>query len=190
MQGRTVGDIGGCRGINIAANGRLLTCGLVTLWIGGAMCCALWANGMTSPKRSMPTEMRVLAEFEGVWRIAREIVPDRGPPAHFEGQGVWAPAAGGLDYAERGMLNMAGAAPMVAERRYFWGNDLSVYFDDGRFFHKVPAAGGEAAHWCDPDQYHVRYDFGAWPRFDVIWRVVGPRKSYRMTSRFSRLEEP
>mmetsp|Transcript_2571 Transcript_2571/g.4365 ORF Transcript_2571/g.4365 Transcript_2571/m.4365 type:complete len:220 (+) Transcript_2571:108-767(+) len=187
MRGATAGVIGGCRGISIAVNGRPRTFGAAMGWSARGSGCVLWANGMTSPRRSMPTRPRVLADFEGGWTIARDIRPDAGPSARFEGQGVWSPGARGLSYVETGTLVMAGTAPMRAERRYHWTGDLSVFFEDGRFFHKVPATGGETHHWCDPDRYHVRYDFSDWPRFAVIWRVDGPRKSYVMTSRFTRL---
>ena len=40
---------------------------------------------------------------------------------------------------------------MVAERRYRWDEKLNIYFEDGRFFHRVAAMSGAAAHWCDPD---------------------------------------
>lgn len=135
----------------------------------------------------MPTKARVLRDFEGTWQIARDIIPDVGLPAQFEGHGIWSPTDGGLSYVETGTLTMAGTAPMKAERRYHWAEDLSIYFDDGRFFHTVPADGGETRHWCDPDSYHVTYDFSDWPHFDVTWRVDGPRKSYTTTSRFTRL---
>lgn len=137
----------------------------------------------------MPTD-RVLADFAGTWSIARSIVPASGPRATFEGTARWAPGADGLDYVEQGVLRMEGAAPMQAERRYRWSADLSVYFDDGRFFHTVPARGGQTTHFCDPDTYSGSYDFADWPRFSVHWDVQGPRKDYRMTSVFTRLEGP
>jgi hypothetical protein len=76
---------------------------------------------------------------------------------------------------------------MLAERRYVWHPDLSVHFDDGRFFHKIPQEGGATDHWCDPDSYEGCYDFSKWPDFGVTWRVTGPRKSYRMHSLYKRL---
>ena len=85
---------------------------------------------------------------------------------------------------------MDGKTPMQAERRYRWSTDLSVYFDDGRFFHCVPKSGGETQHFCDPDMYKGTYDFAEWPTFRVTWDVRGPRKDYRMTSTFTRLEAP
>lgn len=137
----------------------------------------------------MPTDVapvRVcLSDFEGTWQITRDIRPEIGPSARFVGQGIWTPDNQGLAYTEQGVLSMDGVSPMQAERRYFWRPELSVWFEDGRFFHQVPAGGGQTEHWCDPDQYKVTYDFSAWPKFDVYWDVRGPRKAYRMSSRFT-----
>lgn len=147
-----------------------------------------------SPKQPMLTDatsgLRVLSDFEGKWQITRDIRPETGPSARFEGQGVWTPVADGLAYVERGVLKMDAVAPMQAERRYHWRPDLCVFFDNGRFFHQVPAVGGKTEHWCDPDTYKVTYDFSAWPCFDVTWDVQGPRKSYAMVSRFTPLTKP
>lgn len=131
---------------------------------------------------------RVLADFEGRWAVQREILPASGASGRFEGQAEWRVCqSGGLIYAEQGVLTLEGHAPMQAERRYLWKEGLDVYFEDGRFFHTVPAEGGAAAHWCAPDQYDVTYDFTHWPRFEAKWRVRGPRKNYEMISLYSRL---
>ncbi|WP_299733173.1 DUF6314 family protein [uncultured Tateyamaria sp.] len=140
---------------------------------------------MTSRSVPMPTE-RVLADFLGRWEIAREIVPASGPRASFSGHAEWSAAPGGAEYFETGVLHLDGAPPMTAERRYHWAEDLSVRFGDGRDFHQVPPAGGQASHFCDPDTYLVTYDFSDWPAFTVRYDVSGPRKDYVMISRFRR----
>ncbi len=129
---------------------------------------------------------RALTDFEGAWQLSRDVIHDGGLPARFEGRALWTRAGDGLDYVETGTLEIAGQGRFAAERRYRWGPDLRVYFDDGRFFHQVPTQGGSTGHWCDPDQYDVVYDFSAWPRFSAEWVVRGPRKSYRMTSDYRR----
>jgi hypothetical protein len=130
--------------------------------------------------------VRRLADFAGAWRVTRRVTPDAGPEAVFEGTATWSAAQGGADYREKGVMTLQGHTPMQAERRYFWAEDLSVFFDDGRFFHTVPAAGGTARHWCDPDDYTVTYDFSGWPRFTVLWRVSGPRKAYLSRTEYTR----
>lgn len=118
--------------------------------------------------------------------IRREIVHAGGPTAHFEGQADWQPTKDGMIYVEQGMLHMTGQPPIKAERKYHWDNDLNIYFDDGRFFHRVPVDGGNAAHWCDPDQYDATYDFERWPEWSCTWKVRGPRKDYSLYSHYRR----
>ena len=129
---------------------------------------------------------RVLTDFEGLWTLRREIVRQDGMRAHFIGTAEWRSEARGMLYSEAGQLTMPGTPVMRAERRYVWQDDLSVFFEDGRFFHRVPAGGGETEHWCDPDTYRGRYDFSAWPRFEVSWQVTGPQKAYHSHSLYER----
>ncbi|WP_104017004.1 DUF6314 family protein [Roseovarius nitratireducens] len=128
--------------------------------------------------------VRRLQDFEGEWRLSREVVEADGRRATVTGRAVWSRAGTGLAnelaYVETGEMRLPGTPPMQVERRYHWAQDLSVFFADGRFFHRVPPEGGETAHWCDPDQYDGAYDFSRWPEFTVTWAVRGPRKDYRM----------
>ncbi len=130
---------------------------------------------------------RHLHDFLGTWSLDRRIEQADGQTGQFIGQACWSPQGEGALYAEAGQLTLDGHPPMQAERRYRWGADMTVWFEDGRFFHAVPPQGGDSAHWCAPDQYEVRYEFGDWPLFRVIWQVRGPRKSYRMTGLYQPL---
>ena len=132
------------------------------------------------------TDPRRLSDFAGRWQVMREIREASGATARFEGIADWSRAEGGLNYLEDGQMILAGHPPMQAQRRYFWADDLSVYFDDGRYFHQVPASGGLVQHWCAPDDYQLRYVFDDWPVFCVFWRVKGPRKDYSATTKYSR----
>ena len=132
------------------------------------------------------TEPRRLGDFEGHWKVWRQISDQSGTTALFEGEANWSPTDGGLDYCESGTMTFGSNPPMQAERRYFWADDLSVFFDDGRFFHSVPPTGGEVRHWCDPDDYLLQYDFADWPQFKVFWKVNGPRKAYTAETKYTR----
>ncbi len=137
--------------------------------------------------------MLTLADFEGQWLIRRRIADHlTGQEGQFSGKAHLIPAATGpWTWTETGTLAMPGMAPMQAERRYLWsagGGRIVVAFADGRPFHDFSTADPAARHWCDPDDYHVRYDFGAWPLWRVEWRVRGPRKDYTMVSHLSRAE--
>jgi hypothetical protein len=157
-----------------------------------------------SKMREYPA-MRQLSEFEGVWKITRQITHADGTVARFNGAGTFVWIKSGLVYDEHGILqlempptNVSGPAELgpkvTGTRRYFWdtpddvsGTDhVPMRFSDGRAFHLVPLGGGDAAHWCDPDQYDVSYDFADWPFWSAVWRVRGPCKNYMMTSDYSR----
>lgn len=125
-----------------------------------------------------------LSDFIGDWLIDRDVRPARGPKAHFKGRATWQSVTGGALYIETGQLHLPGQGAFEAERSYRWDDKLQVFFQDGRFFHAVPAQGGDSAHWCDPDQYDASYDFSDWPQWSCRWRVRGPRKEYDMVSRY------
>lgn len=130
----------------------------------------------------------VLADFEGVWRVARRVVHAGGGGARFAGRAEFMPDASGFVHVETGELHLPGQAPIRAERRYLWrpGSDgtIEVCFSDGRAFHQFdPAAGIPGArHDCAPDTYEVRYDFRRWPVWSSRWRVRGPRKDYAIVT--------
>lgn len=135
----------------------------------------------------MPTKPLTLEDFAGHWVLTRVIDHADGTQATMTGTADFTPDGAGLAYSEKGLLHLTGHAPIRAERRYLWRPGLEVLFDDGRPFHTIPAGGGGAEHWCDPDHYRVRYSFDAWPRWQSVWEVTGPRKSYRMDSRYTRV---
>lgn len=129
--------------------------------------------------------MRSLTDFLGAWRIDRRLIHEDGAQGQFEGRALWTADAQGASYTETGQLWLAGQGPFTAQRRYRWGADMTVFFEDGRPFHQVPALGGTVAHWCPPDQYDGQYDFSDWPNWRVDWRVTGPRKAYTSLTRYS-----
>ena len=132
----------------------------------------------------MTTE-RQLSDFLGQWSLRRLITPTQGPPARFVGEAVWSEVDGArAAYKEIGTLQIEGQAPLHSARGYIWDDSLTVWFEDGRFFHQIPPAGGQAEHWCDPDRYLATYRFDRWPRFEISWRVKGPRKDYLSVSSY------
>lgn len=135
------------------------------------------------------THTVTLDDFAGAWTLERTIQHADGTGACFTGCAVWRPDPNGLAYHETGEMVLAEGARFMAERRYLWSADLSVWFEDGRFFHNVPPHGGPTAHWCDPDQYDGHYVFADWPAFRVTWRVRGPRKDYRMETLYRRADD-
>lgn len=130
-----------------------------------------------------------LADFEGLWLLKRDVIHEGAPPARFEGEARVIREGEAWAYREAGVLHMDGHAPMQAERAYAWRarpeGGIDVFFDDGRYFHSITGA-GQAEHWCAPDMYEVIYDFAAWPDWTATWWVRGPKKAYRMESRYFR----
>lgn len=128
-------------------------------------------------------------DFLGHWQLERKIVDVFSKTdARFSGTAQIFDEGARWIYRETGKLTMKDAKPMTAERRYIWQADaegVDIHFEDGRFFHRLKCAGdAEAAHWCDPDQYDVVYDFAYWPEWQNTWHVRGPKKNYAMTSAY------
>ena len=65
---------------------------------------------------------------------------------------------------------------------------FSVFFADGRFFHRADITKGTAAvsHDCAPDTYRGRYRFPGPERWSLSWRITGPRKDLVISTVFSR----
>lgn len=135
---------------------------------------------------------RELSDFEGIWRIHREIdFADRDTDAQFVGEARLIPHDGGLIYEESGELRLGRAPAMRAERRYLWepgeAGGIATFFDDGRPFHSFSLAqASDAKHDCPPDTYHVAYAFHDWPAWTATWAVTGPKKAYTMVSLYTR----
>ncbi|WP_282181303.1 DUF6314 family protein [Aliiroseovarius marinus] len=131
-------------------------------------------------------------DFQGEWRIEREIVEAGGATHRLTGTAQFSPDPEGLLYREDGVLVTDTGASFAASRVYHWreasSGRVQVLFEDGRDFHTFDLSEGrpEDQHWCDPDQYRVSYDFSAWPNWQSVWTVSGPRKDYRMVTRYQR----
>jgi hypothetical protein len=130
-----------------------------------------------------------IGDFVGCWRIDRRIEDALGANGHFTGMATISPGTKtACNYRETGTLRL-GETSFEAERRYRWTETspglLSIFFDDGRFFHSFSLSPNvDATHDCPPDWYEVQYDFASWPSWTARWRVTGPRKDYVMESRY------
>lgn len=135
-----------------------------------------------------------LGDFEGEWRVARQINDARaGQVIAGQGTARWSPAPSGLIYAETLALQVPGHPAVTATRLYLWrdaGDRIDVRFDDDRPFHAIRLGQAVARdlHHCTPDIYNVCYTFTDWPMFDVCWTAQGPRKDYVMITRYERLD--
>lgn len=131
-----------------------------------------------------------LAALRGRWRTLRVLRHADGARARFGGFTTWSPMnGGGLRCLEEGTLRQDGRS-FPAGRETLWQagpGGIEVRFADGRPFHTV-GRDAAARHDCAPDIYWLRYDWSAWPRWSVRWRVRGPRKDYRALTRYLRAD--
>ncbi|MCY4335071.1 MAG: DUF6314 family protein [Litoreibacter sp.] len=138
-----------------------------------------------------------LEDFVGAWHLSR-VIQDHltDTKGTLTGEARFAEREPGvLDYIESKSLSLGAQPPLEATRRYIWEQDegrIFVRFEDGRDFHEIRGDRllPDAEHFCDPDLYHVSYDFTRWsakrPKWRAMWRVKGPRKDYRMISDYTR----
>ena len=133
-----------------------------------------------------------LAALEGLWTVSRRVQHSDGRVDTFEGRADFRRSGGRLVQQEEGIMTPGRAAQgLRATRSYIWSANegrLDVAFDDMRPFHSVPLGADihETVHLCDPDRYQVAYDLRDFPTWSTVWTVEGPRKSYVMTSHFTR----
>ena len=143
----------------------------------------------------MPKNNLDLQSFTGKWTILREIRDERenskGRMEGFAKFSAHPEEPNALIMEETGILQMVGAPALTANRKYIWrdaegGPVIDVRFEDGRPFHKIDLNKTMPfdTHICSPDLYEVSYDFRRWPSWIAQWRVTGPRKNYRLWSRF------
>ena len=131
-----------------------------------------------------------LIDFMGEWSIDRRIegLPMSG---HFKGTAFFEGDRSRLRYRETGTLHLRDGGSFEAERRYLWIAEqtrIEVLFDDLRPFHEIDLThtSPRSRHHCPPDTYDVRYQFADWPEWSSVWEVSGPKKDYRMESRYAR----
>jgi hypothetical protein len=89
------------------------------------------------------------------------------------------------------MLDFGGQQVEATQSSWFVLTGLAqaaVAFADGRPFHTLDLASGCAAvvHDCPPDDYQGRYCVADPNRWTLTWRIQGPRKNLRITTRYSR----
>ena len=133
----------------------------------------------------------------GNWTVERQLL-DRadGTRGTFSGVVLFTPTDdGGLDLREEGTMrwpSFAGPASRAYVLKPAAGHPdaLEVFFPDGRPFHRMsftPEANLDQ-HWCDPDDYHVRYSWQGPDSFSFTWDVHGPAKDLLLESHLERAQ--
>jgi hypothetical protein len=136
---------------------------------------------------AMPT---CLTDFVGAWHLSRTIEQSNGDKFSFDGQATFVWRETDLLYHESGQMMAPNGQALLAERGYIWqqtsAGKFDVLFEDNRFFHTFGADEPYAEHLCGDDHYVVNYRFNQWPAWESSWQVKGPRKDYKMNSRYYR----
>ena len=138
--------------------------------------------------------LSALADLEGCWTLSRKITHADGQVNEFTGHATCTLDGDQLTLNEEGVLSgLPGGGPLNASRRYIMceaAGHIAVFFHDMRPFHAIPlgVARPEACHDCPPDTYEVSYDFSDLGAWRATWSVSGPRKSYVMTTRYTRAQ--
>ncbi len=136
----------------------------------------------------------ILAALAGSWSLSRTV--DNG--ASMTGAASFADRGNGqFDYHERVELRLADRRSVEGERRYIFAEiagGFAVLFAERppRPFHRIALthAGaslvGSGTHRCDDDRYDSRYAFRPDGTFTIEHAVVGPRKRYVISTRYTR----
>ena len=137
----------------------------------------------------------LLAYLTGEWSVERTLL-DRATGTRGTFTGVVRYTRnpdGGLDYREDGTMHWpTHTGPAFREYVLKPGADrraLDVFFADGRPFHVMSFSGlATDEHWCDPDDYHVRYSWQGPDAFSFTWDVHGPAKDLLLESHLERAQ--
>jgi hypothetical protein len=137
------------------------------------------------------TDLR--AFLTGAWRIARTLHDARvGQDGSLEGTAEFTPRPdGGLNYLETGILRL-GDHVGPAEQTYLYAfptpDHAEVFRRDGSPFHALDLCTGhaEATHQCGADLYRGSFQVTGPDSWTAEWSVTGPRKDYRMLTRYNR----
>jgi len=144
----------------------------------------------------MAWPVRDLGAFlKGEWRLSRRIrdlrLMLRG---QLDGHASVTVMTKGLLLSETGRLAFGEHVSDASQRyRIIFGSECAqVFRADGSRFHDLDLSSGTARilHHCGEDLYRGRYRVTDDDHYSVGWRVIGPRKNYRMASLYSRVTLP
>jgi len=147
--------------------------------------------------------MRAFNLMRGNWNLYRTITSPKFHPMTAAGKSIFQKYSdqNSLLYKEELVLNLPSES-IHASKEYIFrliDNDVSVFFNETpeRFFYTLKfaskiksdqvfdQAGGE--HLCGNDNYSASYNFFDNDNFELIYKVVGPKKDYTMTTKYKRM---
>lgn len=129
----------------------------------------------------------------GTWTLTRSAVDRRAGTRHeMRGHAVFAPEDDGLLYRENVCWEAAGRTfdgYRVYRFTFPEPAQAVVCFEDGQFFHTLDLTEGvdRIGHDCPPDRYIGSYRALDAARYQVSWRVKGPRKDLLLLTVYRRM---
>lgn len=129
----------------------------------------------------------------GIWRLDRILVDGHlGQGGSMEGTALFAPSGVRLLYSEAGILRFGGHAGNAGQSYVYDFPEpgrASISRHDGSRFVDVDLTRGQSSvvHHCGDDVYHGTFEVSASAEWRVEWRVAGPRKDQRISTRYRRL---
>lgn len=131
--------------------------------------------------------------LEGTWQFERKVHDTLlGQEGDCIGVAQFYANGNTLNYEEEGELTM-GEIVVSTERTYLYKfiapSMAEVRFSDGRFFHVLDLTKGmvRVEHQCGEDTYHGVYRVVEPRVWLSVWRIIGPRKSQVITTRYLRV---
>jgi hypothetical protein len=107
------------------------------------------------------------------------------------GEAIFAPDGDGFRYRESGAVHLGsyrGQAHQSYLYRFSVPGVARICFTDGRFFHTLDLTRGawRAVHHCGADTYEGQFRVVGRDLWEAAWRITGPRKDQRLSTRYSR----
>lgn len=128
----------------------------------------------------------------GRWQLTRDLTDRRdGVAGDMTGHAVFAAEGDTLRYRETGAMRLGGYHGQ-AHQSYLYHfpqpGAAQVRFTDGRAFHTLDLTGGvwQAVHRCGADTYEGRFRVRSFDLLEATWRIAGPRKDQRLSTRYRR----
>ncbi len=129
----------------------------------------------------------------GTWALTRRALDRRRGTRHdISGRAVFSPEDDGLHYRETVSWEANGGT-FTGHRVYRFTfpvpGQAAVCFEDGQFFHTLDLTNGadRVGHDCPPDRYDGTYRVLDAARYEVSWRVKGPRKDLLLVTLYTRM---
>lgn len=132
------------------------------------------------------------AFLAGRWQLTRDLTDHRdGMAGDMMGHAVFAAEDDTLRYRETGAMRLGGYHGQAYQSYLYYFPQpaaAQIRFTDGRAFHALDLTDGvwQAVHHCGADTYEGRFRVLSFNLWEATWRIAGPRKDQRLSTRYRR----